>query len=82
MKINNKKLLELYKEEVNKSNNFTMWFDSKTKKLQFNNELQTRVELLNEMEQWTFLKMVLQMFMMVSMDRLEKLNVLVEGGVK
>ena len=57
MKINNKKLLELYKEEVNKSNNFTMWFDSKTKKLQFNNELQTRVELLNEMEQWTFLKM-------------------------
>jgi hypothetical protein len=82
MKINNKKLLQLYKEEVNKSNNFTMWFDSKTKKLQFNNELQTRVERLNEMEQWTFLKMVLQMFMMVSMDRLGKLNVLVEGGVK
>ncbi len=82
MKINNKKLLQLYKEEVNKSNNFTMWFDSKTKKLQFNNELQTRVERLNEMEQWTFLEMVLQMFMMVSMDRLGKLNVLVEGGVK
>ena len=61
MKINTKKLCELYNKEVSSGKNFTMWFDRKNNDLKFNKELQTRVDELNDMEQLKFLSMVIHL---------------------
>ena len=80
MKINTKKLCELYNKEVSSGKNFTMWFDRKNNDLKFNKELQTRVDELNDMEQFKFLSMVFDMFRFISDKKLEQCTS-IEGGV-
>ena len=81
MKINQKKICEMYNKEVSSNNDFTMWFDRKNGDIKFNKILQKQVDELNEMEQWTFLKFVFQMFHIISMDKLGEFNDSVEGSV-
>ena len=80
MKINTKKLCELYNKEVSSGKNFTMWFDRKNNDLKFNKELQTRVDELNDMEQFKFLSMVFDMFRFISDKKLEQCTS-IKGGV-
>ena len=80
MKINTKKLCELYNKEVSSGKNFTMWFDRKNGDIKFNKILQKQVDELNDMEQLKFLSMVFDMFRFISDNKLEQCTS-IKGGV-
>jgi len=81
MKINLEKLCDLYNEQVTKSHKFTLTLKRKQGKMEFNKELQTKVDELNELETWKFLSMVFNMFKIISEDNLEKISLPIKRGV-